>query len=78
MKLLSKIVQALGLFFIVVVMLTLYVPFILVFVFGILLLIAIVFLIAQLTGKPMEVKEDDVVIGHVQYFKYIPIKKDPS
>ncbi len=51
-------------------------PIVLVFVIGIFLLIATVFLIAQLTGKPIEIKHDDVVIGHVQYFKYIPIKKD--
>ena len=53
----------------------LWIPF-LVFVIGVFLLIVTIFLIAQLTGKPIEVKKDDVVIGHIQYFKYIPIKKD--
>jgi len=50
-------------------------PIILVFVIGIFLLIATVFLIAQLTGKPIEIKIGDRVVGHVQYFKYIPIEK---
>lgn len=43
---------------------------------GIFLLIATVFLIAQLTGKPIEIKHDDVVIGHVRRFKYTSVKKD--
>jgi len=50
-------------------------PIILVFVIGVFLLIATVFLIAQLTGKPIEIKIHDRVVGHVQYFKYIPIEK---
>ena len=51
-------------------------PVILIFAIGVFLLIATVFLIAQLTGKPIEIKKDEVVIGHIQYFKYIPIKRN--
>ncbi len=63
------------LFLIAFVVIILWIP-LFVFVLGVFLLIATIFLIAQLTGKPIEVKHDDVVIGHIQYFKYIPIEKD--
>ncbi len=68
MKILGVILIALmAIFFIVPLLL---------FVLGIFVLVATSFLVAQLTGIPIEVKQDDVVIGHVRRFKYTSVKKD--
>ena len=78
MNLFGLIVQVVGGLIVVALMLIFWLPFVvlvLLFVLGIFVLVALIFFIAQLTGKPIEIKEDDVVIGYVQYFKYIPIKK---
>lgn len=61
---------------IAVVLLAFILPFIFVYLIFAILAISVVFLVAMLTGLPIEVKRDDQVIGHLVRFKYIPANKD--
>ena len=45
------------------------------FIAIVLALILVVFVTSQLTGQRVRVTKDDVVIGYIKWFRYIPVDK---
>ena len=60
----------------VVFLVVVFVPIVLAFVVAIILLIAVVLVIALCTGVPIEIKENDKVVGHIIRFKFVPKTTD--
>lgn len=74
-RIMDNIAQIVGLILVVFVVVVL-IPGILIFFFGAMFLMIILFAVLTAVGVPIEIKKDGEVIGHVVRFKFTPVNKN--
>lgn len=65
------VIAAIGMIAIAVI----FIPMILTIFVVLIVVMLLMFIVASLTGVPIEIKKDNRVVGHIIRFKYVP--KDP-